>query len=474
MPSEQFERTLRERFAQAEIPPPAGLWDRIEAEVAPPVQPKRRFLWIWWSMAALLFCTVGLAWVFQPERPASAVDELVNTTPAIPAPQKQEVSEASVEANTSSRERETVAQPFLSDESVSDTKPAPAVTPGQSSLPPTTPDRMANISPTEPVSSDLPTSIETTAQTVAPANKLNQDNVPVVIGEETSISLFRIQEISPFNASLSDWDQTTAIIPVTRRKGFGKWAFDISAATGYATRIFTPSSVDKSFEADYAGYANRSAYSSNSNSQVATVRFPRWHHALSLETSRAIHPRWRINLGVELQAGLGGIATLGEIESPVSTAPGLNEAQNIIVEQSSIRLGTPSDFRHVSLGLPVRVSYLSTLGRRGSLEHSIGYSLNRGWTIAEPQSQLESIAFGLNTDQTAQFSGIPLPPPVLYAKTWHSDVRLRSRYFLPLRSSLQPFIGVELQSQISPAFGGDAGISQRSFLIGMELGIRIR
>lgn len=475
MPSEQFERTLRERFAQAEIPPPAGLWDRIEAGVAPAVQPKRRFLWIWWSMAALLFCTVGLAWVFQPERPVSVVGELVNTAPAIPAPQKQEVGEESVEANASSGVEETVVQPLLSIESSSDTQPASTMTPGPSSLPPSTPGRTTNTSPAESVSSGLAISVESLpAQTIGQANRLIQEDVPVMIEEETNISLFHIQKVSPFDASLSSLDQTTAIIPVTGRRSFGKWAVDISAASGYATRIFFPNAIDKSFQADYAGYANRSAYASTPNGQVATVRFPRWHHTVSLETSRTIHSRWRISLGMEVQTGLGGIATLGEIESPVSTAPGLNEAQNIIVEQSSIRLGTPSDFTHVSLGLPVRVSYLSTLGRRGSLEHSIGYSLNRGWTIAEPQSQLESIAFDLNTDQTAQFSGIPLPPPVLYTKTWHSDVRLRSRYFLPSRSALQPFIGIELQSQLTPVFGGDAGTSQRPFLIGIELGLRIR
>lgn len=473
MPSEQFERTLRERFAQAEIPPPAGLWDRIEAGVAPPAQPKRRFLWIWWAMAALLFCTVGLAWVYQPKKPVSLVDTLANTAPAIPAPQKSEVGEECVEEIPSSVTEEAISQPFLSENSASAPLPASTFTSDQSALPSSVPGNIviehltASVAPTFSISANAPVEKE------EEITGLNQDRLSIVGEEETAISLFNVETISPFELNNPSLSSSTAIIPVTKSRGFGKWAVDISVASGYATRMFTPSTIEKSFQADYAGYANRSPYTANSSGQVATVRFPRWHHALSLETSRTLHPRWRLSLGLDLQAGLGGIATLGEIESSLSPPGGSALGAPIVVDESSIQLGSPSDFTHVSLGIPIRLSYLSSLGR-GSLEHSLGYSLNRGWTMAEPQSQLESIAFDLNTDQIELFSDINLPPPVLYARDWHSDVRLRSRYFLPSRSALQPFVGVELQSQISPAFGGDAGSGQRPFLIGMEIGLRIR
>lgn len=474
MPSEQFERTLRERFAQAEIPPPAGLWDRIEAGVAPAVQPKRRFLWIWWSMAALLFCTVGLAWVFQPERPASTMDELVNTASVMPAPQKQEVAEECIEETPSTDVEEAIARPFLSENTTSHPQPTTAFTPDQSAVPSAVPGNIVIENLTESVASTFSISADAPAEKEEEAIGLNQDHLPLAGDEETTISLFSLETIPPFELNKAPLSSSTAFIPVTRSRGFGKWAVDISAASGYATRLFTQAAVDKSFETDYAGYANRSAYTSNAGGQIATVRFPRWHHTFSLETSRTIHPRWRISLGLDLEAGVKGIATLGEIESSLGSPPvasGLDEP--IMVEQSSIRLGTPSDFTHLSVALPLRLSYLSNLGR-GTLEHSIGYSLNRSWAIAEPQSQLESIAFELNTDQIELFSDINLPPPVLNIRAWHSDLRLRSRYFLPSGSALQPFIGMEIQSQISPAFGGDAGGSQRPFLIGMELGIRIR
>lgn len=478
MPSEQFERTLRERFAQAEIPPPAGLWDRIEAGVAPPVERKRRFLWIWWSMAALLFCSVGLAWVFQPVPPSSPAEEIVQTAPVIPAPQKQEVSEESSEANSPSGDQESIAQPFISDGS--SLQPERQAESGILKEQPGIPQGIASnmISSDLSESNQLDIAISTfgdsSDQEVQNSGLQSQDSAPVLVEQEEAVSLFQLDQVPFFNSPIPGLNQSTAIVPVGKTKILGKWAIDISAASGYATRLFSTASVDKSFQTDYAGYANRSAYTSNSAGQVATVRFPRWHHALALETSRTLHARWRLSLGLDFQTGLKGIATLGEIDSDQPSplaSPGAGDP--IIVQESSIRLGSPSAFTHVSLGIPVRLSYLTSLGR-GSLEHSIGYSLNRSWVLAEPQSQLESIAFDLTTDQVELFSAINLPPPVLNIQDWHSDLRLRTRYFLPSRSTLQPFVGMELQSQVMPAFGGDAGVSQRPFLIGMELGLRIR
>lgn len=480
MPSEQFERTLRERFAQAEIPPPAGLWDRIEAGVAPPVQPKRRFLWIWWSMAALLFCSVGLAWVFQPSSPIDPTTQVVKATPEVPVLQNQESSDHPQEILSEPTEPETGSLPAHAHDANGfsmGSQPLTAHTTNAVEL--SRPDQTAPSQPAMASLTESDTSVESAGEVMVNED-LPQENSQnsglagnPAVGEKSNISLFDIEHIVPIDSRLATLDQSGSIIPLHPVRRVGKWAVDLSVQSGYATKLFSTLAIEKSFQTDYAGYANRSLYSPNGNGQIATVRFPRWHHTVSLETSRTIHARWRISLGLDLQAGLGGIATLGEIQSQLNTPTGPGSSDDIVVEQSSISLGTPSNFTHISLNLPIRASYISSLGR-GTLEHSIGVSFNRNWTIAEPQTQLESIAFGLNSDETEIFSDISLPPPVLNTNLWHSDIRARSRYFFPSGSAFQPFVGAELQTQITPAFGGDAAVNQRSFLMGIELGLRIR
>lgn len=534
MPSEQFERTLRERFAQAEMPPPAGLWDRIEAEVAPPPEQKRRFLWIWWSMAALLFCSIGLAWVYQtpasdiptsqlveglPDAPVSQTPDALQTLPsdsAVPATEADPSAltvespsiESTAEAGTSlasatnaPASASTAETPTTAGTAAASTSQSPAANAALSPALTSTshPARQGSAttmtttqSSDDAVSTDV-ASIETSATEIAGTTQASTASISVeqpiplpdageLTSEESSLDmdshlkLFAIERISPYLSTVPAITGSDALVPVTMPRGGSKWAVDLRFQTGYASGLFATVPIEKSFETDYAGYANRSDYTTGAeNSQVATVRFPRWHHSLAVETSRLIHPRWRVSLGLEAQAGIGGRATLGQITRLPDVGLSVPDPADpvIIVDASSIELETPSDFTHVSLALPLRLSYLMPLGS-GSLEHAIGFSLNRNWTLVGQQSQLESIAFSFNDLNNEALSQVSLPPPVLDINDWHSDLKLRSRYFLPTRGALQPFVGAEIETQLSPAFGGDAAVNQRSFLVGLELGIRIR
>ncbi|MDW3647164.1 MAG: hypothetical protein R8P61_08880 [Bacteroidia bacterium] len=92
MPSELFEKKLREKLSQATIPPSPELWNNIEAQVA---GNDKRGLGFWLLLLALLLGSIGMLWGFwnyssvnspkqqlaevQVESPAPVVKPLVET-----------------------------------------------------------------------------------------------------------------------------------------------------------------------------------------------------------------------------------------------------------------------------------------------------------------------------------------------------------------------------------------------------------
>lgn len=469
MSSDQFERKLQERFAQAEIQPSAALWDRIEADLSPP-KSKRRFLWLLWPLAGLLFLSVGLAWVWQPTDQITGSQELS----VIPAEQPSE------QPVTEDLQDKTVQQ--LSSSEGSETEPATSTGSSiveQENMLPASDRSPSQHSPTR--ISDL-TSPEITEQPLENHVESPSSVEPEVLPVGPSIPLWIVNnevEAKPYQLVHSFTNISPTLISTDWPSAFSnKWTIDLSLKSGYAVGLFSPIRIgeEQSLAADYAGLANRSSYSGIPSGQVATVLFPRFHHMVSAELGRMVGHRWRFSVGFEGKVGLTGKTGLGEIDPSYATPPGGGSGFGdpvIVVEESRVNFSEPKVFDHYTLSVPLRVNYLLPVGK-GKMEYSAGVSLNRSWTHVASQSQVESFAFQLNSEARDNSESLSVPDPVLQSNNWHSDLRLRGRYVFHSRKSVQPFIGAELQTQTIPAFSGDASTNQRPFLVGLELGIRFR
>ena len=95
MPSELFEKKLREKLSQATIPPSPELWNNIEAQVAG--NDKRRGFGFWLLLLALLLGSIGMLWGFwnytsgndQKQQLAVAEVQVESPAPAVtPIPEK--------------------------------------------------------------------------------------------------------------------------------------------------------------------------------------------------------------------------------------------------------------------------------------------------------------------------------------------------------------------------------------------------
>lgn len=459
MSSDQFERTLQERFAQAEIHPSAALWDRIEADMTSATKGKRRTLWLWWSLAGLLFLSVGLAWVWTTE---SASETILQTASSPVMPKAVPENDPAIIPGS-------ISQMYQFQDAANSPQ---ADASGKSIENQTDPILKVRLSLSEK-DMNSPTVQEDGRPATHPIHSSE-----LVSAQPSPLSRWFVegriqQQLLSINPDLSRSFPPVVQQNIPHRKS-AIWSTDLSLKTGYAVGLESPIRLgtENYLTADYAGIANRSSYSAPSSGQIATVLFPRVHYALALETGRMLGNRFRLSIGIEGEVGSGGLTNLGELDPPPgngSTSGAMNDPV-LIVEEREVTFSDPNSFTHITAGIPIRLSYLSGIGT-GTLENSFGLSLNRSWTRISSQSQEESFAFQFNEGE-ALIQGPTLPGPVLQSKRWHSDVRVRSRYIITGQYPFSPFIGIELQAQLQPAFGGDASVKQRPFLFGIELGSR--
>ncbi|MDP5172034.1 MAG: hypothetical protein NWR72_17430 [Bacteroidia bacterium] len=462
MSSELFERKLRERFAQAEIQPPAELWDRIEAGIAPDSGKKRRLIWLWWPLTALLLVSSGLAWVFYPANTAGLAQGPQNQTGVAAAPDMI----ADKDSCLLSLEESSMGIGHAKNDHVISETEVKHATFSSAEINSTRSSRSTQSS------IHIPQSEREPLLTVSSPPQNQEAEIPPHENVAIDQAYMPSAKLQPFWKNFStkaDLEESLASIHLNKVKRHGKWSLDLLARSQYATGFQPSFALSNLSNADYAGYANRSDFSTVGSSQVAAVAFPRWHQTLGLEVGHSIASRWRMSLGLEGKIGWGGMATLGSFAGGLSP---INSPQDgaIVVEANSITFDEPMAFQHVTLSAPLRMSYLIQAGR-GTLENSAGISLNRSWTRIDTLNPVEALAFLV--DERPQTGTLQMQPtPVLETVLWHSDLRLRSRYLFPSRSTQQVFIGLECQTQVSAAFRGEAGVRQRPFSVGIEAGIR--
>ncbi|MEM8888344.1 MAG: hypothetical protein AAGD28_10180, partial [Bacteroidota bacterium] len=101
MPSELFEKKLREKLSQATIPPSPELWNNIEAQVAG--SDKRRGFGFWLLLLALLLGSIGMLWGFWNY--TSGIDQkqqIAEVQVESPAPLLEPIAEEETKMETSS------------------------------------------------------------------------------------------------------------------------------------------------------------------------------------------------------------------------------------------------------------------------------------------------------------------------------------------------------------------------------------
>ncbi len=464
MSSEQFERKLQERFAQAEIPPAPQLWNRIEAGLAPPPpsENKRGFVWLWWSMAAVVLISAGMVWINQSDLSEEAI--MAQTTTMTPSPDPETNRTAAPTDSIHSTPEPSAPSPMPQATTPRDS----ALTPREASVSAVriqTPSPSESLSPTQTPVGSIHSSLTKSVSMPGSATS------PTVTGQDKHLALLKVHPLSySSRQGIQEPDMPVMQGPFTRHQA-RKWNLDISlnsqVAPGYLPLFRQHRS--ESLEADFAGYANRSEVSSIPGSQIATIRFPRSYHGFSLEAGKMVRSRLRLSLGVEAAIGTGGEAGLGQLEDDASPGSGsFSDTSIIMVEPSSIQLDQPESFQHLLLRVPVNLNYIIPVGK-GYFEHGIGFAANYA-SIRIPAKIIRELT-SVQTDPALN----PTPSePVLEVSRWYADLRLRSRYVWPIGNKAEVFTGLLIQRPLTPAFRGEAGNKQSPETLGMELGLRFR
>lgn len=463
MSADQFERKLRDRFAQAEVPPPPALWDQIQAQVqATPPPARRRFLWLWWSLAAVLLLGMGLGlgYVYFGEQPFAAPVTVGLTTPA------------ETPAATPSFSDSVLANPTAPSQSGEGAAQAAAPQPLATTRPSAT--AATTASPVTAASKPAPALTShgflPEAGNSLPANPGTDEGTPHQLPAQSVTLTAAVSQPAPPSLSAS-------VPPALQRLRSG-WSLNLylKQQTAFTTDP-SAASREPSLDTDYAGFANNDAGFSDqsSNQQLAKVRFPRQHLALGMEVGKSLHPRWRVSLGLEGRLAFGGTAILGDIHVPtnIGTAFPTNDATSLVYAAENAQYAPARNFVQWQLGAPLRIAYLQPLGT-GKLEHSLGWSLNRSGVIRPSLTEEESQIFLESApNRNAMLQQSPAPAsPVLNLYAWHHDLRLRSRWIFRSDRQGSMFLGAELQSQTAPIYGGDAAREQLSHYLGLELGYR--
>ncbi|MDX2249429.1 MAG: outer membrane beta-barrel protein [Bacteroidia bacterium] len=439
MSSEQFERKLSARFAEAQVSPRPEVWQNIEKQLAG--SKPRRGGFFWWFGDGVFAATLLWA-LLLPGADKGAGFTFVETA-CEPALEK----EITLAAPTS-----LITQPAVESFSL---QPSPreitqALEPQTVQLPPQSP---------EPIATRI----------IVPSVEESKISGEIKINELPSLHYLLLPEVKNADVSsaslpglkIKRWAFYTKISP--------EWAFDMTPPA--LALVSSDQSSQKSF--DYSSVESSFLSSGNQSSpgEILSVRFPRAQLHVSAGAEYFLSPKLSVQAGLGYSVSEYGIFQRGSLNSSVADQLANNPSGQLVITRSSFDFQPDEIFRIEQIELPVGVNYYLRRGR-SSLVLSAGISFNR--LVSRRTSSFEGNAaditqnFGRNTLFT-----LPTPDSeLLVYRKYHVYASGGAVYQYQLRPGLAFFTGPQVKYQLSDVFAGSAAVDQLPYRLGWQVGFK--
>ncbi|MEM7655776.1 MAG: hypothetical protein AAF399_06565 [Bacteroidota bacterium] len=445
MPSDQFERTLRQRLEGAEMPPSPDLWAAIAEQVGPP-PPKRRAAFWWWLDGTALALLVAL-WVW----------------PVAPTPQGEarsqtaSLSELSVDRPIPPSTDSPISDQGRGLESQATSREVRSQTASLSEL---SVDRSHNESANSRISDqgrgleNQATSREDRSQTASlselsvdrPHNESN--NSPIIkIGPRLTLLTTNWE-----NEAVSQQETNEMATPSPWRIQLGMMGAMSPTANGWVwnSQIHEPDIR--------ANYSRGLGANQVSEEEIHLFRLPNRTIGLQAAVEYQLSPRLSLEGGLNWLRSSVGTYEKGSISGEQPIGP--------TVRDPFIEVENRYQFRLHQLEVPLLLhAHVYPNGQHWSLSAGVVLGHNQTWQVAEAEGT------ALATEDRALRNANQAN--VLSLRPWYGQAVGQIQYYLPLATGGEIYMGPIARYQLSGQYGGLQAAGQSRYLLGLQAGFRL-
>ncbi|MEM6804446.1 MAG: outer membrane beta-barrel protein, partial [Bacteroidota bacterium] len=490
MPSELFEKKLREKLSQAVIPPSPELWDQIEAKL--PGDDKRRGLGFWLILLALLFGSIGLLlgfWNWQAQEELKSPISHITSLEPEEEKDTQEIPAMVLEQEDilDAKEIEKPLQAAdLSKENLSEKQILPQNSKTQTSStytnsPYTTSQKLKSVLDIN-VSENLANSVPqhtNQAQNIEldkPAPPVIDSNNEQAGARALALKIQELSTLSPYpylEEGLSN-PQLAPLPLVTQRTK--KWAFSfyVDGHQAFRNLSFRNLNEDALASGVEDGLSNPDPYLYQGLNSPANleVEIPERSISFGLQVERKLNRRLSLQAGLEYGMFSAGFYDVSISPNSFSSpGPGTNERTANPLSQRK------TQYAYHQLGLPVQINYNFFNRGRSSLEVYGGASLYMAQAYSK--SILQSRNFydfanigPLGADVAINTVSQDVPGLLQYNR-FHSTLQTGINYLYHFTDRYAIFVGPQLKYQLSPVYKEQLReIDEIPAYIGIRLGLR--
>ncbi|MEZ4826508.1 MAG: outer membrane beta-barrel protein [Bacteroidia bacterium] len=471
MSSDQFERKLSERFADARISPRPEVWANIEKQLSTSRPKRRGGFWLLGDgvFAAILllgFWAVGSApmrpYTENAFHPVLETDTCNETLPASATGAVIAFSEIPVSNMAASEVADAEAATTYRKSLISGAATTYLTQPHSVGVPPV---RVAEI----PEIAEIPTPNE-----ISFAGKTAEVHVP----ENVSSLAYRSAPELTASLKVPPSDQ---MLPDQNDLKIHRWAFYAAASPEFAFNMSGPIRVDalqndqgditsRSFDYSSVESSFLSSGSQNTPGEILSVRFPRTYFHAEAGAEYYLKPRLGLKMGLGYAVSGYGIFQKGSLDPSVADQLANGPAGQVVITRNSFDFQPDEKFRVEQIEIPVGVNYYLRSGRT-SLVFSAGISANR--TVSR------STAFQANSAELAKVYGsntlasLPIPDAeLLVYRKYHFCANAGVNFQYQILPSWALTAGPEIKYQLTPVFGGSASENQLPYRVGFQAGVK--
>lgn len=472
MPSEQFERNLRAKLEQAQVPPRPELWDAIAQQLAD--QPAKRppIFWLW--LDGLLGMAILLLWLIGPPAGMPSNPASNENAPAIIAHHQEEVTStknAPQSLLSSSQMMESEKQTSFDSHGIdqgSDTGVQAEMNSRTSnmrtSLSPSQGEKDLGAKVIVPTSDQdegthLLASLQETQMNSGRSTRLIEGASDALLVKSVQSRLLQEDNIvaSVFQpkateiAYSSEMDDAPLANP---------WIFSVSVRGQQSPGKAGVLPFVQSNEPDIrTNYSRGLGGNQQILEDIYGLRFPRSGFSTHLGIAYQVNKRLGLESGIGISHFRQGKYEVGSLRGEPPIGPTIPEPY--------IEYSEPYFFQQSQLEIPLQLNISLPQGRNSWIL-ATGVSMNYQLTWKVRQAANDRL---LNEGRNILSPGGSL---VLGQRTWYPHLHSKLLYQASISKQTFLFVGPSFQYQLIGSYAGGQSIGQARYRIGLELGLGLR
>ncbi|MEM7374459.1 MAG: hypothetical protein AAF587_38050 [Bacteroidota bacterium] len=472
MPSEQFERKLRAKLEQAQVPPRPELWDAIAQQLAdqPPV--RRPIFWIWidglMGIVVLLLLSYGYAIPMKtPSLPASSMIVQQDETSSVPGATVQinpHSMDDTDQDDVANQEPSQVVSQFGNGLS---SQPLPQATHSQASYSSVhRRDLSTSVARNSLQNGAYPPAMNASSEVVDSGSQAGGGdplNVvhPLSLHKNEGNSSWTLSRLSVAERSLDQMSVSTPAIfdkldaPVMRR-----WIFSLAIraqrAPGKGGLFPFSGSSDPDIRTNYSrGLGGNQQIIED----IYDLRFARNGVSAHAGLAYRLTSRIAVESGLGISHFRGGKYEVGTIGDEIPIGP--------VQPEPFIEYEDPYFFNQTLIEFPLQLNMALSQGRHPwLLSTGIAMNYQLRWNVR--QSGNDRL---LNDERSIQSPGGSL---VLGQRNWYPHILGKLMYQHSLGETTALSVGPSFQYQLGGSYRGAQSIGQARYRIGLELGLSLQ